>query len=70
MGISKYEFEIMDYIVIVVALGVLTAVIVVACVCFPPYKSEEEWQRIEDERDKRDEENKKKKEEMEAMGME
>ena len=45
----------MDYFVIVIAIGVLIAVIVVACVCFPPYKSEEEWEKIENERDDRDE---------------
>ena len=63
VGITKYEFEIMDYFVIVIAIGVLIAVIIVACVCFPPYKSEEEWEKIENERDDRDEKAFKKKQE-------
>lgn len=71
MGITRYEFGIMDYIVVVVAGGFLIAMIIVACICFPPYKSEEEWEKIEDARDKRDAEAKAKreKENMEAMGM-
>jgi len=63
MGISKYEFEIMDYFVLVIGIGVLIAVIIVACICFPPYKSEEEWEKIENERDERDAEAYKKKKE-------
>ena len=63
-GIQEYEFEIMDYFVVIIGLGVLITVIVVACICFPPYKTEEDWARIEKERDERDEaEMKKKKEE-------
>ena len=41
----------MDYFVVIIGLGVIIAFIVVACVCFPPYRSEEDWERIEEERD-------------------
>ena len=55
----------MDYLVVIVGAGVLIAVIVVACICFPPYKSEEDWERIEEARDKQDAADKKKREEEE-----
>ena len=57
MGMQNYEFQLMDYLVIIVGLGVLVAVIVVACVCFPPYRSDEEYEAA----DKKDAEERKKK---------
>lgn len=44
---TEYEFQAMDYIVVIVGGCVFIAVVVVALVCFPPYKSEEEWDRLE-----------------------
>ena len=57
----------MDYLVVIVGAGVLIAVIVIACVCFPSYRSEEEWERIEKERDIQDAKDKKKREEENMM---
>ena len=51
----------MDYFVVIIGCGVVIAVIIVACICFPPYKSEEDWEKIENERDARDEKERKKK---------
>ena len=61
LGFQDYEFQIMDYFVVIIGCGVLIAVIIVACICFPPYKSQEDWEKIENERDERDAKEKKKK---------
>lgn len=50
----------MDYLVVIVGAGILIAVIIVACICFPPYRSEEEWERIDKEMRAKDEEDKRK----------
>ena len=60
----------MDYFVVIIGCGVLIAVIIVACICFPPYRSEEDWERIEKERDERDEADKKKRAEEDKKKME
>jgi hypothetical protein len=60
-GWEKYEFEVYDYLVIFIGVWVLIGLIVFVCVCFPPYKSEEEWAEIEDERDAREQESEKRK---------
>lgn len=69
-GMEKYEFEVYDYVVIFIGVWVLIGLIVFACLCLPPYKSEDDWAEIEDERDAREDkrlaEKKKEKEQMEA----
>jgi len=52
-GMINYEFEVMDYIIVIVGAAVLIAIIIFACICFPTYKSEEEWARLEDQADER-----------------
>lgn len=61
LGWQTYEFQLMDYLVIIVGVSVLIAVVIVACVCFPPYKSEEQREEEEKKRAKAEEEEKKKK---------
>ena len=59
----------------IIGAGVLIAVIIVACICFPPYRSEADWERIDkemrakDEADKRKRSEERKKEKEEAMMM-
>ena len=68
-GWENYEFEVYDYLVIFIGIWVLIGLIIFACVCLPPYKSEEDWNELEDERDARESERrkeKKKKEEEEG----
>lgn len=60
-GWEKYEFEVYDYLVIFIGIWVLIGLIVFACLCLPPYKSEEDWAEIEDERDARESERRKEK---------
>ena len=61
-GWEKYEFEVYDYLVIFIGIWVLIGLIVFACICLPPYNSEEDWAEIEDERDERELKQRKEKE--------
>ena len=72
-GFVNYEFQIVDYFIVIIGSLVFIAVIIVACVCFPPYRSDEEWERIEneaDEREKKRQKEKKQKEEQEEKNKE